>query len=144
MAALGADFRCVLLTLPNYGERAVRPGGFDFPELVDRIAATVRKVQPDGQVGLVTHDWGAYLGYLLEEAHPGSVRRIAALDIGGHLGAPGLRSALMIVGYQRSLIAAWVVGGVIPPLAAIASAVGKAIGARITDLPCSPPHVLPR
>jgi pimeloyl-ACP methyl ester carboxylesterase len=128
VAALGAEFRCVLLTLPNYGEHAVRAGGFDFPELVDRIAATIRKVQPDGQVGLVTHDWGAYLGYLVEQAHPESVSRMAALDIGGHLGAPGLRSALMIMGYQWALIAAWLVGGVIPPLGRLMTrAVAKVI-----------------
>ena len=33
-------------------------------------------------------------------------------------------------------------GGVIPPLAAVASAIGKAVGAPMTDLPCSPPRVL--
>lgn len=121
VAELGANFRCVLLTLPNFGEQAVEPGGFDFPELVDRLAATIREVQPDGGVALVTHDWGAYLGYLLEQAHPDLVSRIAALDIGGHLGTPDLKAALMIMGYQWSLIACWLVGGVIPPLGKILS-----------------------
>ena len=37
VAALGSEFRCVLLTLPNFGEKAVKAGGFDFPELLDRI-----------------------------------------------------------------------------------------------------------
>lgn len=120
-AALAEDYRCVLLTLPNFGAQTVAPGGFDFPELVDRIAATIRHVQPDGAVGLVTHDWGAYVGYLLEQAHPDLVSRMTALDIGGHLGAPGLKPALMIMGYQWSLIACWLVGGVIPPLGAMLS-----------------------
>ncbi len=121
VAELGARFRCVLLTLPNFGEQAVKPGGVDFPELVDRLAATIREVQPHGQVGLVTHDWGAYVGYLLEQAHPELVGRMAALDIGGHLGAPGLKPALMIMGYQWALIACWLVGGVIPPLGGLMS-----------------------
>jgi pimeloyl-ACP methyl ester carboxylesterase len=121
VSELGADFRCVLLTLPNFGEQPVRAGGFDFPELVERAAATIREVQPAGRVGLVTHDWGAYLGYLVERAHPDLVWRMAALDIGGHLGKPGLKSALMIMGYQWALIACWLVGGVVPPLGALLS-----------------------
>ena len=61
VTALGSDFRCVLLTLPNFGELAIKAGGFDFPEMVKQLAATVREVQPEGKVSLVTHDWGAYL-----------------------------------------------------------------------------------
>ena len=116
VAALGGEFRCVLLTLPNFGERSVKAGGFDFPELVARLTATLREVQPEGRVGLVTHDWGAYLGYLLEQAHPGRIERLAALDIGGHLQPGGLKEALMIVGYQWALVFCWLVGGLIPPL----------------------------
>jgi len=127
VAAIGADYRCVLLTLPNFGEQSVKAGGFDFPELVDRVAATIREVQPEGRVGLVTHDWGAYLGYLVEQSHPERIQRMAALDIGGHL-QPGLKEALLIVGYQWPLIACWLVGGIIPPLGALLSkAVAKAV-----------------
>ena len=120
VAALGADYRCVLLTLPNFGERPVKAGGFDFPELVARVAATIREVQPEGRVGLVTHDWGAYLGYLVEQAHPERVERLAALDIGGHV-QPGPKEALMIVGYQWALVVCWWVGGLIPPLGTLLS-----------------------
>jgi pimeloyl-ACP methyl ester carboxylesterase len=128
VAALGASFRCVLVTLPNFGATSVRAGGFDFPELLQRLAATVRQVQPAGRVGLVTHDWGAYLGYLLEQHQPDLVERMAALDIGGHLGRPGLKSASFILGYQWALIAAWLVGGLIPPLGNLLSkGVGKVI-----------------
>jgi len=114
--ALGPTFRCVLVTLPNFGEEAVQAGGFDFPELVDQLAATIRQVQPEGKVSLVTHDWGAYLGYLLEKKHPGMIAKMAALDIGGHLGQPGLKATLMIMGYQWSLVGCWLTGGLIPPL----------------------------
>jgi pimeloyl-ACP methyl ester carboxylesterase len=31
---LGGTYRCVLVTLPNYGRRSTRIGGFDFPELI--------------------------------------------------------------------------------------------------------------
>lgn len=135
--ALGVRFRCVLLTLPNFGDTSVKPGGYDFPELLERLAATVRQVQPAGQggpgigpgVGLVTHDWGAYLGYLLEQKHPELVARMAALDIGAHLGRPGLKASLMIMGYQWSLIAAWLIGGLAPPLGGwLSRGVGRVIG----------------
>jgi pimeloyl-ACP methyl ester carboxylesterase len=128
VAALGANFRCVLLTLPNFGEQAVKAGGFDFPELVDQVAGTIVRVRPGGPVGLVTHDWGAYIGYLLERAHPELVGRMTALDIGGHLQPEGLKPALMIMWYQWSLIACWLIGGLIPPLGALLSrGVGKVI-----------------
>jgi len=128
VAALGQNFRCVLVTLPNFGVEAVQAGGFDFPALVGRLAATIRQVQPDGKVSLVTHDWGAYLGYLLEKTHPGLIVKMVALDIGGHLEPAGIKSSLMIVGYQWSLIVCWLVGGVIPPLGALMSkGVGKVI-----------------
>jgi len=126
--ALGSEFRCVLVTLPNFGEQPVKAGGFDFPELVDQLAATIRLVQPDGKVGLVTHDWGAYLGYFLEKKHPELIDKMAALDIGGHLGSPGLKATLMIMAYQWSLVACWIIGGLIPPLGRLMSkAVGKVI-----------------
>lgn len=126
--ALGENFRCVLVTLPNFGERPVKAGGFDFPELLGRLAATIREIQPEGKVGLVTHDWGSYAGYMLEKAHPELFVKMAALDIGGHLAPADARSALMIIGYQWALIACWIVGGLIPPLGAMLTrGVGKVI-----------------
>ena len=116
VAALSADYRCVLITLPNFGAQSEKPGGFDFPELVGRLAATIRTVQAEGPVDLVTHDWGAYLGYQLDQAHPGLVSRMVALDVGGHLGRPGLKESLMIIGYQWGLVVAWLLGGLLPPL----------------------------
>lgn len=127
--ALGGDFRCVLLTLPNFGEQPEKAGGFDVPELVERLAATIREVQAGGRVGLVIHDWGAYLGYRLEQLHPELVHSIAALDIGGHLHPITMRDRLMIMGYQWALIACWLTGGLIPPLGNVMTrAVGKVVG----------------
>jgi len=125
---LGADFRCVLVTLPNFGEQHVKAGGFDFPQLADQLAATIRQVQPGGKVGLVTHDWGAYIGYLLEKTQPEMFTKMAALDIGGHFKPSGFKSSLMIIAYQWSLVAAWMTGGLIPPLGALlAKGVGKVL-----------------
>ena len=119
--ALAGDFRCVLITLPNFGEQSARAGGYSFPELVEQLAATIREVQPGGKVSLVTHDWGAYIGYFLEKTHPDLVERMAAMDIGGHIEPAGLKPSLMIVGYQWSLALCWLVGGLVPPLGRILS-----------------------
>jgi pimeloyl-ACP methyl ester carboxylesterase len=117
VAALGAEHRCVLITLPNYGETSLRAGGFDFPELLGMLAAVVREVRRgDEAVTLITHDWGAYCGYLLEQAHPELFSRMVALDVGGHVSPPDLKAKLMIVGYQWALILFWLIGGLIPPL----------------------------
>ena len=125
---LGADYRCVLLTLPNFGEKTEKAGGYDFPELVARIATTIRKVQPKGRVKLVTHDWGAYLGYLLEQSRPELVERMAALDIGGRLHPVAWKTRLLVIGYQWPLILSWWAGGVLPSLGrAMARAVGKRV-----------------
>ena len=113
---LRKDFRCVLLTLPNYGDKAKKAGGYDFPQIIEQLAATIRKIQPEGRVGLITHDWGAYLGYLLEQSHPDLIDRMAALDVGGHVQPSGLKEPLMIMGYQWALVLSWLVGGLIPPL----------------------------
>jgi len=127
--ALGPQFRCVLITLPNYGEKPVQAGGFDFPVLVDMLVATVRQVQPNGKVGLVTHDWGAHLGYMLEKKHPELVEKMAALDVGGHIRPADVKTSLMVIGYQWSLVLAWWIGGVVPPLGALLSrGVGRVIG----------------
>jgi len=128
VGALSREFRCVLVTLPNFGEQRENAGGFDFPELTEQLAAIIRQVQPDGQVSLVTHDWGAYIGYLLEKTHPGLFVKMAAFDVGGHMVPANLKSSLMIMGYQWSLIACWLVGGLVPPLGGLMSrAVAKVI-----------------
>ncbi len=127
--ALAAEYRCVLMTLPNFGERPVRPGGFDFPELVRILHRTIAEVQPEGHVTLVTHDWGAYLGYLLEQAHPERIERMIAMDVGGHAGKPTAKAALMIVGYQWALVICWLIGGLIPPLGdRLSRGVGRVVG----------------
>ena len=116
VAALGDRFRCVLVTLPNFGATADKRGGYNFPILVELLHQTIERVRPDdGRVSLVTHDWGAYIGYMLEKAYPDSVHKMIALDIGGHLKPSTAKEAFFIMGYQWTLIALWLIGGVIPP-----------------------------
>lgn len=116
VAALAPDYRCVLVTLPNFGAEPVKAGGFGFPELVEMLRGTINEVQPEEKVTLITHDWGAYLGYLVEQAYPERIECMVAMDVGGRAGKPALQATLMILGYQWALVFCWFVGGLIPPL----------------------------
>jgi len=116
-AALSGKYYCIAVTLPNFGPEPVRAGGFDFPELVAGLASTIKKYQQlNAPVMLVTHDWGAYLGYLLERAHPELIARMVALDVGGHARPGSLKESLFIIGYQWTLIFCWLIGGALPTL----------------------------
>ena len=109
------DYYCVCPTLPNYGDTAHEPGGIDFLEIVERLHNTIASLG-DEPVVLVTHDWGAFIGYLYEAAHPERVKTLIAMDIGGHLDPSSLKEGAIFVSYQWTLILLWLIGGVIPPL----------------------------
>ena len=115
VTALRGQFRCVLVTLPNFGPTAEKRAGYNFPTLVDKLHRTIEDVRLDDErVSLITHDWGAYIGYMYEKAHPERIRKMVALDAGGHMQAATLKETLFIVGYQWTLIGCWLVGGIVP------------------------------
>lgn len=116
VAALASEYRCVLVTLPNFGAASDRVGGFSFPKLVELLGNTIKDVKPEGTVTLVTHDWGAYIGYLVEQAWPERIERMVAMDVGGRIGTSSLPAMLMILGYQWALVFCWLVGGLVPSL----------------------------
>ena len=113
--ALRGRFRCVLPTLPNFGDAPYESGGCDFPEIVDRLHRTIESLG-DEPVGLVTHDWGAYVGYMYEMKHPERVQTMAAMDVGGHFEPQSLKAAAMFVSYQWALAVFWLIGGLLPPI----------------------------
>ena len=115
VSALGGSYRCVLLTLPNYGASDHEPGGCDFPVIVERMHRTIEQLGEEAVI-LVTHDWGAYIGYLYEKKHPQNVKTMMAMDVGGHFEPSSLKTAAMFVSYQWILATLWLVGGVVPPL----------------------------
>jgi pimeloyl-ACP methyl ester carboxylesterase len=113
--ALRADFRCATVTLPNFGETVSESGGCDFPTIVDRLHRTIEELG-DEPVVLVTHDWGAYIGYLYEKKFPDSVKTMVAMDVGGHVQPATLRDVAMFVSYQWTLVTLWLLGGILPAL----------------------------
>ena len=66
-----------------------------------------------GAVTLLAHDWGAVYGFLLARAHPTAVRRIAAVDVGGHIALAAIPpvAAVGIALYQSLLALAFALGG---------------------------------
>jgi len=108
-------FRCVCVTLPGY--RPGDPAGpVDFPELADRIAATVEKVKGNSPqpLTLVGHDWGAYLTYLTDKRHPHLASRLITMDVGAELDPTSFGHALFLVSYQAYLITAYFLGKALP------------------------------
>src|SRR5690606_37754666 len=45
LAELSGEFYCVAVNLPNFGAVQRKAGGYDFPELVEGLAATIRQHQ---------------------------------------------------------------------------------------------------
>ncbi len=134
--ALSGAFYCVAVILPNFAARPEKSGGYDFPQLVEGLASTIRQHQRKGEpVHLVTHDWGAYLGYMLQRSHPELIARMVALDVGGHAKPGSFKEVLFILAYQWSLIVCWLIGGIVPPFGPpLGNALSRLVG-RIIRVP---------
>src|SRR4051812_47179834 len=78
-------YRCVCVTLPAFSSE--ERDGADFPELVERLVATIQLVKGKAStpVTLVAHDWGAYITYLLDQKYPTLVDRLITMDVGAHV-----------------------------------------------------------
>jgi len=115
---LQENFRCVLVTLPNFGTTVQCAGGYSFQELIQMLDRTIETVQPEGKVLILAHDWGCYIGYLYERLHSNKIDRMVMLDVGGHLISNPV-AGCMIICYQWTLILLWFLGGVLPRFATI-------------------------
>jgi len=64
--AFKADYRCINVTMPNYGSKPnVNSWGCDFPELTKMLAEVVETKSKTKRVTLVVHDFGSFYGYML-------------------------------------------------------------------------------
>ena len=90
VAALAERYRCVRITLPNFGGARDTRWGHSTDEIIHALARCIREVSPDAPVTLIIHDWGAMWGHLLHQRHPELVQRVAGLDIAPHV-RPGVR-----------------------------------------------------
>ena len=112
--ALKGTYRLVSIQLPNFVKKATdfpRYSGFTVEELADRAIATVKSAMRDRsgeKPSLVCHDWGAIISYALLRKEPDLFRKLVALDIGQHTGKLPLKGMLIVLWYQWSLIAAYI------------------------------------
>ncbi|CAN0018644.1 unnamed protein product, partial [Hapterophycus canaliculatus] len=115
VAHLKDRFRCVTVDLPGFSSDAnhevVSKWGYSFEELAKRLERTIDAVGDGKPVYLVTHDWGCFYGYMMEQARPGLVKKMVAMDVGGGLSLGPSLSLLCIATYQIFLVTAFLIGG---------------------------------
>ena len=77
---LAGDFRCLMPDLRGFGWSEAPRGGYE----TDRLAADLLELMDElglRRVGLIGHDWGAYLGTLIGMRSPQRLTRMLALSI---------------------------------------------------------------
>jgi len=80
--------------------------GLSFKVLIEKMNDAV-EAQPHGDLYLVAHDWGAYLGLLYADKHPTEVSKLALLDIGHQKMTDKQSLAEYVVGPTYQLFLAW-------------------------------------
>ena len=83
-------FRCLALALPGFAGRAQAAQfshskwGYGFIALADALAKAIREGQcgDESKVMLVIHDWGALLGFWLQNRYPHLIKAVVAMDVG--------------------------------------------------------------
>mmetsp|Transcript_19653 Transcript_19653/g.57145 ORF Transcript_19653/g.57145 Transcript_19653/m.57145 type:complete len:296 (-) Transcript_19653:66-953(-) len=82
--------------LPSSHER-----GYTADETAKMIVECIRRALPnDRSFDLITHDWGAYWGYLISPLLPGRIRKMVAIDVGASVDDTQPQGALWSVPYQ--------------------------------------------
>ncbi|CAD8059025.1 unnamed protein product [Paramecium primaurelia] len=96
-----SDVQILNISYPNYHQSQNLKFGLDFPEVVKRIRSTIEHVDNGQNLKklLITHDWGAFYGYLYDQKYPQTVDDIIALDVGAQVDL-SLKSGLLIESYQ--------------------------------------------
>lgn len=110
------QYHCVVITLPNHGGSIRSYKGADFPTIVQEVYEIIRtfRSQTTQPSFLIGHDWGAYIAYLLDQREPNLLSGLITLDVGGHLKPISIGHGIFIIGYQWWLLAAYVIGAVVP------------------------------
>ena len=112
VTALRETYRCVRMTLPNYGgDRTARWGYSYSNEIVEALERLVREAGGGKtRATLVLHDWGCFWGHALHHRNPDLVARVAGVDVAPHY-APTFFAMSGIVAYQGWLLGAFAAGG---------------------------------
>jgi pimeloyl-ACP methyl ester carboxylesterase len=110
VAALRDEYRCVRVTLPNYGGDYSARWGYRTLEIIDAIERLLRDVVGGRPVTLVLHDWGCYWGHAAHNRCPDLIARVVGVDAAPHY-QPSIVAVFGIIAYQWWLLAAFLAGG---------------------------------
>lgn len=111
---LEPNFLCLCITYPNFSNELVLRWGMALPQLTKLIKKTIDHVEKESNKkfkhALVTHDWGAILGYMVEKENPEYFSDMIAFDVTPFREAD-LKSTVKIMSYQLYLTSAFFIGG---------------------------------
>jgi cis-3-alkyl-4-acyloxetan-2-one decarboxylase len=111
VTALRETYRCVRMTLPNFGGDRTARWGYGTLEIVEALERLVREAGAGRPVTLVLHDWGCYWGHAVHHRNPDLVARVAGVDVAPHYRPPTFLALSGIVAYQWWLLGAFAAGG---------------------------------
>ena len=127
---------CCAVRLPNSGDSGDSGNSGDsghfgnsnqetsvsFHDIVESIYRTIKLIQQrrgmrrQEKIILVGHDWGAYLGYLLERNHPECIDRLVTIDVGYDFSF-NAKDLLVTLLYQGYLAFSFLIGFLFPSIA---------------------------
>jgi pimeloyl-ACP methyl ester carboxylesterase len=110
VSALRDRYRCVRVTLPNYGGERTARWGYSTAEIIEALEKLIREAGRGQPVTLVMHDWGCYWGHAVHKRCPELVSALAGVDIAPQY-RPTIPAALGIVAYQGWLLGAFALAG---------------------------------
>ena len=118
---LQKDFICINISYPNYSEKLHLKWGMDLRDIAFYIPKTVEIAEQEIKIKanesnaeilnriVISHDWGAFLSYLIDDQHKGFIKQFVTLDVGSGL-EESLKAGLFTVTYQWYLAANFVIG----------------------------------
>ena len=108
--AFQKDHYILILNYPNYSPKETNPKGLDYEEVALRAKATIDLVNDTSRkIFVVSHDFGAAVGYYLDHLYPKYITEMVALDSAAHFNP----YHPIIVFYQLVLVLAFLIGGTI-------------------------------
>jgi pimeloyl-ACP methyl ester carboxylesterase len=102
------DYLTLNISYPNFSEEEISPLGSDHYEIVKRIHITITQynTKSNRPIIFITHDWGAFYGFMFDAHYPKFISDMVVMDIG-----PKHKITSEIHSYQQSLILGYMIGG---------------------------------
>ena len=97
-----AEWRLICMCLPDFQANLIsapKRWGWEVQEILKMLENTVDKYAgPSKPFKMIVHDWGSVFGFAYENAHPGRISKLVALDVG--FGISGTCGLLITILYQ--------------------------------------------